>query len=709
MKKRFLWMLAAILICGTSTMLTSCSDNEDNPSTNPDPGTWSYPTEDLLSVNVTADIPTVVLSSFDDTSMGAALIRRLPSSTKFFTEGARMVLMKAEDVNNISQLEWLQTMWIMSRGGYLAIEKPTNAKMMEILENLGTQMAQAEQQLLTSEGDIEITPPSDGQAAARITSAQTERFKARLANMKARAARAPLESGAEPLAELAIFASDCFYTCAPFKGNSVSVTSSDEESDAQHEAESVDKEYTKYSSGLLADGAAYWLNTRDAARQERLAEARSITRGSAEGSINDMLEASDEFTYQNALTGVVPIEYWYINKDDVRVGPVNVWTGKWVTYDKQNAYQEVVRVWGVHNMENNRDYYLVKQKVLASVGGKAWNGNPQTTLYYGPYASNKWWEEMGNIVERYYGSWYDAGTFSMNLTGAGTVVLEEAIPTTDNNNISTSVALGQSQSMTMSMGMTLVGGILPFASKMSYGMTQGSTYTMETTENAKEMKCVKNTNGSEVTWQYTCGKSMPIGFTDVDKHELVPDALINDVDINNQACWSVSNPEGTYTLNIQHINTVSCLATYRKNSHFNADNRPKKDKVNIRSKYDNGAAWSLQLKQPNRATQTWYMDVTFPEIGTPGYTGVKGKLIEVLQRQFPDIYQPTIKLADLTDTSESTIMYIVNASKNNLTDPNASQTLKEYALDMGVSQFTIKWYTTDGKHNTYTLTVKTRE
>ena len=31
MKKRFLWMLAAILICGTSTMLTSCSDKEDNP------------------------------------------------------------------------------------------------------------------------------------------------------------------------------------------------------------------------------------------------------------------------------------------------------------------------------------------------------------------------------------------------------------------------------------------------------------------------------------------------------------------------------------------------------------------------------------------------------------------------------------------------------------------------------------------------------
>ena len=710
--KRFIWMFAAILFCGTSTMLTSCSDKEDNPSSNPDPGTWTEPTEDFMNVRVTADVPTVVLSSFDETSMGAALVRRLSKTTNYFTEGEKMVLMKAEDVNNISQLQWLQTMWIMSRGGYLAIEKPTNAKMMEILENLGTQMAEAEQQLLTKDGDIVITPPSDGQAAARITSSQAERFKARLANMKARARMTGSESDAEPLAELAIFARDSYYTCAPYESQSASVTSDDGESDIQHEAGSSDKVYTKYTSGLLADGAAYWLNTREAAKQERQAEARSITRDSSEGAINEMLDASDEFTYQGALTGVVPIKYlsWgegdpYSTED---VGPVNLWTGQWITYAKQNAYQEVVRVWGVHNMENNRDYYLVKQKVLASVGGKVWNGDPQVTLYYGPYAPNKWWERLKSFVERYYGSWYDAGRFSMNLTGAGTVVLEEAIPTTDNNNISTSVALGQTQSMTMSMGATLIGGILPIATKMSYGMTQGSSYTMETTENAKEMKCVKNTKGSEVTWQYTCGKAMPIGFDNVDKHELVPDALINDIDISNQACWSVSNPEGVYTLNIQHTNTMSCLVTYNNNPHFNSSNYPKKDKININSNYDNGGAWSLQLKQPNRAMQTWYMDVTFPEIGTPGYKGVKGELIEALQRQFPDIYQPTIKLADLTDTAESTIMYIINASKNNLTDPNASQTLKEYALDLGVSQFTIKWYTTDGKHNTYDLTITTK-
>lgn len=72
--KRFIWMFAAILFCGTSTMLTSCSDKEDNPSSNPDPGTWTEPTEDFMNVRVTADVPTVVLSSFDETSMGGGTL-----------------------------------------------------------------------------------------------------------------------------------------------------------------------------------------------------------------------------------------------------------------------------------------------------------------------------------------------------------------------------------------------------------------------------------------------------------------------------------------------------------------------------------------------------------------------------------------------------------------------------------------------------------
>ena len=36
MKKKYLWMMAAILVCATS-VLTSCSDTTDNPVTENDP------------------------------------------------------------------------------------------------------------------------------------------------------------------------------------------------------------------------------------------------------------------------------------------------------------------------------------------------------------------------------------------------------------------------------------------------------------------------------------------------------------------------------------------------------------------------------------------------------------------------------------------------------------------------------------------------
>lgn len=111
---------------------------------------------------------------------------------------------------------------------------------------------------------------------------------------------------------------------------------------------------------------------------------------------------------------------------------------------------------------------------------------------------------------------------------------------------------------------------------------------------------------------------------------------------------------------------------------------------------------------PNRAVQTWYMDVTFPELGQEGYTGVKDELTEAIMTQFPKVYKPTMELADQTDTAENTIKNVVEASKQLMQDSNALQTLKEYALDRRISQFTIKWYTTDGKHGTFDMTVKAK-
>ena len=100
------------------------------------------------------------------------------------------------------------------------------------------------------------------------------------------------------------------------------------------------------------------------------------------------------------------------------------------------------------------------------------------------------------------------------------------------------------------------------------------------------------------------------------------------------------------------------------------------------------------------------MDVTFPEIGSEGHHGDKGRLIEYLQRQFPSLYQTELQLADLSDTNESTIKNLVEYTKELLVNRDGAQTMRDYAKDLGLSQYTIKWYTIDGKHNKYELLIK---
>ena len=116
-----------------------------------------------------------------------------------------------------------------------------------------------------------------------------------------------------------------------------------------------------------------------------------------------------------------------------------------------------------------------------------------------------------------------------------------------------------------------------------------------------------------------------------------------------------------------------------------------------------------ELIEPNRAEQTWHMDVTFPEIGQEGHEGQKGLLTQYLEKQFPDLYQTKLSLADKTAESETTIKILVNQADYLLHNSDGGQTLREYALDLGISQYTIKWFTTDDKHSVYTVDVKAKE
>ena len=673
------YIFLAVLMMGIATMMTGCV-KEDIASN--DNGGGTNPTDmnvDEMSVKVTADMPTAVLSSFDENSMGAALVRRLNIKTNEVTSDTKMILIKGEDIKNRPVTEWFQAAKIYLQGGYIAVEKPRNAHLVEVAEQLSTKLEQATVELMTQSGHVTITPPK--QQSGNAINSDAARINARVANIKSMAAtRSGADDEAEPVAEMVIFSPRGYYQCEPHQGVLVSSSYTDEDGNEVVTEEIHNPDYTKRSSGCLADGAAMWLNTKNAQTPTN----RVTKRADAQGAINELMSASEEYNYQRSLMA-------------------HDWNGK--TRKKSFGYIETTRVWGSHNMKTNKDYYFVEQTALSAVGGQQEGDarfDPNKTLYVGPYKENEWMDGSidfnGRHYSGYYGAYWHDAEFSLNLVGSGTIKLEDALPTTDNNTMSTSIAVGETHSQTNTVGASVgfVGWTLSGSANYSHGWTNGTSYTMTTTTNTKEIAVQKITEVNKVTWKYQMGQT-PYADMDYDEHRLAPAAVTTDVNMDNQACWSVEKPEGKYTLEVTSLSNLQSLWSNRDNWRFHNVASPSRE----HNKYE--------LIEPNRAEQTWHMDVTFPEIGQEGHEGQKGLLTEYLEKQFPDLYQTKLSLADKTAESENTIKILVNQADYLLHNTDGGQTLREYALDLGISQYTIKWYTTDGKHSEYKVDVKAKE
>ena len=672
------YLFSAILI-GIAMLMTGCV-KEDIASN--DNGGGTNPTDmnvDELNVKVTADMPTAVLSSFDENSMGAALVRRLNIKTNEVTSDTKMILIKGEDIKNRPVTEWFQAAKIYLTGGFIAIEKPRNAHLVQVMEQLSANFEQATVELMTQSGHVTITPPK--QQSGNAINSDAARINARVANIKSMAAtRSGADDEAEPVAEMVIFSPRGYYQCEPHQGVLVRFSYTDKDGKEVVKEEIHNPDYTKRSSGCLADGAAMWLNSKNAQTPTN----KVTKRADAQGAINELMSASEEHLYQRSLMAYD-------------------WNGQ--KRKKPNGFTETIRVWGSHNMKTNKDYYFVEQKALSAVGGQQEGDarfDPNKTLYAGPYKEDEWidanYDYDGTHYTGYYGAWWQKGNYSLNLVGSGTIKLEDALPTTDNNTMSTSIAVGETHSETSTVGVSM--GMVGFQPSVglnySHGWTNGTSYTMTTTTNTKEIAVQKNTEANKVTWKYENGQNT-YKDSNSDKHKMAPTSITTDVNMDNQACWSVENPEGEYTLEVTSDSWMESMYSDKDNWIFGM----KTGTYPEDNKY--------KLIVPNRAEQTWHMDVTFPEIGQPGHEGQKGLLTQYLEKQFPDLYQTKQLLADKTAESENTIKILVAQADYLLHNTDGGQTLREYALDLGISQYTIKWYTTDGKHSEYKVDVKAKE
>ena len=693
-QKAKLMLLAAVVAAG----LAACAEH-DNPAgadtANTEvPQQVEEPTDDQMAVRVTANIPTAVLGQFDDTSMGAALQRRLGSTSASIGDDTKLVLLSPSGIRSLTNEQVIDLTRLLLKGGYIAIEKPTYEDFSILTLAMVVSIVVTENDLLTADGDVTITTDNPA-AARRVKSEQEDRLRARLANVKALTRAEQIDMN-KPMGEMLIFGPHSYYLCESLNGGKVVHTTTDSNGNTVEEEVTLpERDYTRYRSGLMADGAAQWLNTRQQSIAQRQAQARrlAMTRGAGEGVINDLMSASDEFTLQSHL----------YSRNQYGGGE-----------EKPNAYHRTIAVWGVYDTKNDRDYYYVQQKVRMEIGGKQEGNarwNLKKTLYHGPYEPDMWtvadftWE--GNRYKYYYGAWLNSYISKLKLTGEGTIRIEQSTPFTDNNDVSRSISIGESHSTSQSIGFSIGGSFgsdgASFNPSVNYscGWTDGTSFEITNTTISKEMKCQKNTNGTEVTWKYECGKEIEI-YKDNNNnycHTMAPDALVNDVDIDNQVCWSVTNPKGSYQLDVYEEPEMKTLMM--------------KVEKGYTSMYAGGTTWgnnTYTFKTPNRSIQKWSMDVTFPEVGQEGHHGDKGKLDETLKRHYPDLYQPTLILADQTPTSENTIKHMVNLTKTIMKNKDGAQTLREFALDLGLSEFTIKWYCNDGNHpNSYNFTVKAKE
>ena len=680
-----LWMpaLTAVLLG-----LASCAE-KDNPVSENGDGVqtmdtpdMTQPTTDQMTTRVTVPLTAAVMGNFAEGSTGAALVKRLPQATSTITADTRLVVLPGSDFNMeggpAGSYDFMNAARVLLNGGYIALVQPTVGQTgifgIVLLASMVTLEMEAYQQTFDM--------PEAAAARAAESSEAVQRMKVRSQNLQALATRAGKEELDDPFAEIVIFGLTDHFMQEPLPDEVTAYIHTADAGGNETAPETVTTrtERTPFVCGQMADAAAEWLNNVE--DTQKASARRTMTRAGGSTAINEIMDACETFTHSNAID----------------------WKG-WdsETWHYTNRVKTTIRSWGVHNMESNKDYYYVKQSVTLRMGNE--NG---WKIYY-PGNENDWYTATNHgSYNRWYGSWLSQYVTTMNLTGSGSIALEAATPSTDNNSQTTSISIGSSTSTTKTTGISwgFSGGAnasgpmgsINIGGSYSVGTTTGTSFTMGMTQTHRDFGVTKNTSGNTVTWTYK--GAMPQYYENHGKtiyycHQNPADILVNDCDVSEDICWSVGNPSGQYTLDATSApQTAAMLYTYIKSDGYK--NAPHKYEYTTTET----ANYTHTLLEPNRAMQTWRMNLTIDEWEGSPIGGVLGDLEDVIRKGFPDIYANVFTIADKTATSLNTITYIVNYSKQIF--GQREDILKSYAKSYGVKKFTIHWSCDD-------LNVKTRE
>ena len=666
---RFIWLMVLPMMLG----LAACTETIDNPVINDNEQNTLKPDEtnivdDQMAVTVTEDVPTAVLRNLDEGSTGAALVKRLPVVTSEIDPDTRMVLVPGSmfaDDTDMTKEELDAIVRLSLNGGYIAMERPTTSELANFAVLYVAKLF--EMQVLTYEEMFGI----DEVAAARAAnhSDLMQRTKARLANIE-QVAKTRGEAGDdlnEVQAEMIAFGpTDYFMQQKYEEETTVMASETDSEGNATESEQTVKLERTAAVSGELADAAAEWLN--DVAKSDQPSAARRAMTRSGSG-INDIMDASETFTFNG-----------------------NLFFPDWnnITQGRTHRLSIKVSSWGVHNMESNKDYYYLKERVLMSLGPKK-GYNP----VYWPCADNYWFTTTGYGEYNYwFGAFLSQYKTSMNLKGSGSITLEASAPATDNNSQSTSITIGSSSSKTTTNGVTWgsnlgagptgpTGGINVGGSH-STGTTTGTSFSMGMSQSAKDLKVTRNTDGKKVTWTYD--GYLPQYYynssTRDNRHQQPAAILVSDAEMNQEICWSVSNPSGQYTVEVSSAPKLAALLVARNSGE--KSNRPHK----YVDRSDN-QTYPHTLLKPFRAMQTWRMSCENVEYVGEQHYGNLTDLENAIQKDFSDIYVPTFQVADYDAEALNVITSVIKNSKSIF--EQRAERLEALAQQYGVKKFEIVW------------------
>ena len=671
--KKILLMLTLPLLLS----LVSCSDNDDVVKHADMNVTQEItdPTTDQMSVRVTAELPTAVLQNFEQGSTGDALVRRLSQVTTGIDNNTKMVMLPGSLFNmegtGISEEEIFKMARLYRNGGYIAIVRPT-----------GTQMALFSLALMAASIKIEqdetqeiFDLPEELSARGSMESLAAERIKTRQANISRIAQTRGSDNLDDVWAEMVIMGPTDYFMQDPFEEEFTSYVNNDDTTEPV--AKTSTQKRTDAISGTLADVAAAWLNDTEKENEPTEARRHTATRAGGSAAINELMDASETFTFNG-----------------------NIYFTSWVNQScRRNRVNMKVSSWGVHNMESNKDYYYLKQNVTLRMG------NEDGYQIYYPLAENLWYKTTNfDNYTHWFGAFLSRYDTSMDLSGSGTIHLEASAPNTDNNTSSTTITTGSSSSTTVTNGwswnvtagfnMTGPMGSVSIGTSHSVGTTTGSSFSMGMTQTNKELSVKRNTSGTKVSWTYT--GTLPQLYENRQTayicHQQPADILVNDCDVAEEICWSVDNPSGQYTVGITSEPQTACLL-YLWTGHWDVPH-------GYIYNSDGAANYTHTLIEPNRAMQTWRMNITIDEWeGTP-IAGALGELTSNIRDNFPDLYSSVFKIADRTPTSLNTISAIVSYTKQVM--GHRIDILQSYAKSWGIKQFTIHWTCDD-------LNVKTRE